>query len=251
MNRNGFSLIEIMISIAILALISIMVTQTTTKSFQLREDLANEGEFHNGIKLAMNVVERDITHVFSPQMMMVKPKNTEAQEAFTQSAPNPAPFWGSVLDPSGIRSSRFQGQERKMSFITSAHERVYKDARESIFAKITYSIESDPKPEEGLEGTLALFRTINTNAFDVDGDDRKNDKTYKILSGIKSASFKYFQRGKDVWQRTWDTESNEYKNHFPDTVELFFEVTSPKKLSFQGRFHYRLEVPIHGIFPST
>ncbi|MCM0605379.1 MAG: prepilin-type N-terminal cleavage/methylation domain-containing protein [Xanthomonadaceae bacterium] len=251
MNRKGFSLIEVMISIAILALISIMVTQTTTKSFQLREDLSVEGEFHNGIKLAMNVVERDITHVFSPLMMMIKAKTGEGQTPFTQSAPNPGPFWGPALDEAGIRNSRFQGQEKKMSFITSSHERVYKDSRESLFAKITYNLEPDPKPAEGQEGTLALFRTVNTNAFEVDGDERKTDKTYKILSGIKSGSFKYFQRGKDIWQRSWDTEANEYKNHFPDTVELLLEVVGPRQLSFQGRYHYRLEEPIHGIFPST
>ena len=114
MNRKGFSLIEVMISIAILALISVMVTQTTSKSFQLREDLSVEGEFHNGIKLAMNVVERDITHVFSPLMMMIKPKAGEGQPSFTQSAPNPAAFWGPALDEAGIRSSRFQGQEKKI-----------------------------------------------------------------------------------------------------------------------------------------
>ena len=248
MNRNGFSLIEIMISIAILAMISLMVVQTTTRSFQLKEDLGSEGEFNNSIKLAMNVVERDVSQVFTPLMMMPKSKADAAPMA---AVPNPAPFWGGMMNPSGLRSSRFHGSERKMSFVTAAHERVYKDAKESFFEKVTYSIEADPKPDPGLEGTLALFRTTNTNVFDVDGDDRKTDKTYKLLSGIKSAQFKFFQRGKDVWQRSWDTESNEFKNHFPDAVEIMIDITGKRQLSYQGRFLYRLEAPIHGLFPST
>lgn len=250
MNRSGFSLIEVMISIAILALISVMIVQTTSRSFQLREDLASEGEFHNSIKLAMNVMERDITHVFSPLMMMIKPKASTEGTAIPVTNPNVSTFWGVPMDSSGLRNSRFQGQERKMSFISSSHERVYKDARESYFVKVTYNIEADPKPAPGQEGTLALFRTINTNAFDTEGDERKTDKTYRILAGIKSANFQYFQRGKDVWIKSWDTANKDFMNHFPDTVELLLDVLGPGQLSFQGRFHYRLEAPIHGIFPS-
>lgn len=250
MNRDGFSLIEIMISVAILAMISLVVVQTTTRSFQLRDDLSAEGEFNNSIKLAMNVVERDISQVFSPLMLIPKPKTGE-QQGPPASASNPPQFWGPIMNASGIRNSRFQGSERKMSFVASAYERVYKDAKESFFAKITYFVDADPKPEPGLEGTQALFRTINTNVFDVEGDDRKTDRTYKILTGIKSVTFKYFLRGKDIWQRSWDTESVDYKNHFPDSIEINLEVSGPRNMSHLGRYLYRLEVPIHGIFPST
>lgn len=251
MSNKGFSLIELMISIAILAFISIMVTQTTVRSFQLREDLATEGEFNNSIRLASGVMERDISQVFSPIMMMPKP-NPSATPGMQQqtTAANPFPFWGNPTDASGVRSSRFQGTDRKMSFITASNERVYKDAKESIFAKITYSLEPDPKPEPGLEGTMALFRTINTRAFELELDE-KYDKTYKILAGIKSGAFKYFLRGRDIWQTSWDTESQDYRNHYPDTVEIQMEILGSRQMSFSGRYRYRLEVPIHGLFPST
>jgi prepilin-type N-terminal cleavage/methylation domain-containing protein len=65
----GFTLIEVLISIVILTFISLGIYQSTTETFHLREILSNEGDFYNSIRLSMNIMQRDISMIYSPTLM--------------------------------------------------------------------------------------------------------------------------------------------------------------------------------------
>src|SRR3954471_16711499 len=69
-NTSGFTLLEVLISIFLLVVISLAIYNATTESYRLRDSLANEGDFYNGIRLSMSVLERDIALVYSPTIMI-------------------------------------------------------------------------------------------------------------------------------------------------------------------------------------
>jgi hypothetical protein len=76
--------------------------------------------------------------------------------------------------------------------------------------------------------------------------------THELLSGIKKLSFLYDLREGATWKkvRSWDSDVDSQTAAFPDVIEINLEVVSQKNLSFEGRYKFRREIPIHGL-PGT
>lgn len=266
--QSGFTLLELMITIALLAVISLGIYQGTTQAFKLREVLTQEGDFYNGIRLAMAVLEKDIAQLYSPTLLL-----PDAPRPNASNSPNPMvptvmdpnlqqlrdspmgranTFWGAVIHMTGIRPMRFVGQEKKLTFVASSRRRIYKEVPESEFSKIQYELKPDPSPDsEELKGTLVLYKTESPNAFSE--DDLSKDKmktTAPILYGIKTFKFRFYRANKQQWLNQWDTESFDLQGLYPDIVEAVFEVIGPARLRFDGIYRFKPEVPLNGL-PST
>jgi hypothetical protein len=160
-----------------------------------------------------------------------------------------AKFWGAALAKSGIRPSRFVGTESTLSFVSVSHIRIYKDAPESDFAKITYELVKERSSEEG----MTLLKTENPNAFAEDDTGFKDKRivTFPLLRGVTKASFRYYRKDRDTWVSGWDTDREEFKDVFPDVIEMTLEVKGTHNLSFDGFYLFRPEVPVNGYDPSS
>jgi hypothetical protein len=137
-----------------------------------------------------------------------------------------------------------------MTFVTNSHLRVYKNSNESEFAKITYELQNDDLP--GIEpGTQMLVKTESTNVFD---DDISRDKNfirrYPLLHGIKKWKFSYWRKDKDQTINSWDNEKEDMRNRYPDKILISFDCFGPSKVSFEGRYTFRTEMPLNGLNPS-
>jgi prepilin-type N-terminal cleavage/methylation domain-containing protein len=260
----GFTLIEVIIVLVILVFISLGIYQMTTETFKLRNSLANEGEFTNSVRMAMDVVNRDISGMFSPVLSKPEPapSTTPNPQAIQDQAALAASdqgktseFWLGATDSSGLRLSRFVGTASRISFISVSHVRIYRDKPESDFAKISYELVADPDYTEA-PGTSALIRIENPDAFD--DDDRRSEKQatrYPILHGVNKLRFRFWRKDKGgeqgKWETTWDTEREEFKDKYPDIVEVTIEVTGPDKLTHSGIYKFKPEVPLRGLAPSS
>jgi general secretion pathway protein J len=256
----GFTLLEVLVSMVILVFIAFSIYEAVTETYRLREILSQEGDFYNSIRLAMNVMNRDVSLIYSPVNAIPSPTVSGAPVA--PSAPVAAAnaqqagdlaqeskYWGPALDKSGTRPSRFIGDTQKMTFISASHLRVYKGSQESEFAKIEYSIDKDD-----LDPNLNML--VKTESTDVFEDEERKDKTfrsYRLLHGIKSMKIAYFQKKGDTFTsfNRWDSDQEEFKNIYPDYIELNIEVEGPAKLSFDGQYRFRPEFPLNGLDPST
>src|SRR3954470_4695672 len=69
-SEAGFTLLEVLISMVILMFIGIAISQMTTKTFELRDVLSNEGDFYNGIRLSMQIIQRDVALMYSPVLIL-------------------------------------------------------------------------------------------------------------------------------------------------------------------------------------
>lgn len=261
-NSHGFTLIEVLIAIFLLVVISMSIYQATTETYRLRDILVHEGDFYNTIRLSMEILQKDISVIYTPTLMAPPekkagttgaepPASARDLEAIMGEAGRTTPFWHGATDQTGIRASHFIGTDSKMSFISLSHIRIYKESRETEFAKITYEIKTG-KHVEGIEGNLMLVKTESPNAFSADEFRDPFKRTYMLLRGIRSIRFQYYQKDKDRWHSRWDTESEDFKNKYPDAIEVRVEVTGPAKLSFEGLYRFKPEIPLSGkLNPST
>jgi general secretion pathway protein J len=256
-NSRGFTLIEIMIVMAILAFISMGTYQATLETFKLRDSLSAESDFYNELRFSMNVVNRDVTLLYSPLIM--KPPGPSPSPGVVANPPQPqlaqdsaseSTFWSPPIDATGIRPSRFQGTDVKMSFISASHIRIYKDARETELAKISYELEKDAGNTD-VPDAMVLVKHESPNVFEE--DERKDTQThiYPLLHGIKKLKYRYYNQDKDHWETTWDSDSQDQHNIYPDQIEITIEIGGPQKQSFSGVYKFKPEVPIRGIDPSS
>ncbi len=234
---NGFTLIELLISITILSFISLGLYQITTQSFQIQNSLEKEGDFYNSLRVALDLLGRDISHIYSPQAAAL-PGNigkSQAPEIDNAGGMIPyvplgtaLPFWGEPINKTGVRPSRFNGEDNKLSFITNNHVRLYKDEATCVFTKIQYAFEEDrllasEMTRLGYKSAKGLIKHENTDAFS-EKEDSEKDTRYILLPNIKSMKIRYLDGEKDTWFNRWDTASMDHKNVFPTVIEVTLEV---------------------------
>ncbi len=257
---QGFTLLEVLISIVLLVVISLGIYQATTETYRLRDILMHEGDFYNSIRLSMGILERDIAMLYSPTLAAPPQKDNptpaetkEMEDVLATDAGQSTPFWSPAIDKTGIRPSHFVGTETKLTFISLSHIRVYKDSPESEFAKITYELqaEKDNSDAPELRGTSLLVKNESTRAFDEDESKDLNPTVYPLLHGITKLKYRYYNKAKDQWLNSWDSDKEEFKNIYPDRIEITVEVKGPSRLQFEGIYHFRPEIPLHGLDPST
>jgi prepilin-type N-terminal cleavage/methylation domain-containing protein len=262
---RGFTLLEVLISMFLLVVISFATYQATTETFKLRDVLSTEGEFYNSIRLAVSILQRDLENAYSPVVLRPeqRPRGIPGQDDLQLQQQQQIPpagfglnrdimqsdFFSSEIDRFGIRSTRMSGTDSKLFWVNSDNMRMYRDSRESDFLKISYFLEQE-KDSEYEPGSSTLVRSASPEAFIYDETKDKSVKVYRLLHGIKKLKFRYYRKDKDQWSDSWDSESADTKESFPDIVELQIEVSAPKGLNFEGRYQIRPEVPLHGV-PAT
>jgi prepilin-type N-terminal cleavage/methylation domain-containing protein len=273
---RGFTLLEILIVMAILAFISMGIFTATGQTFKLREDLQTEGEFYNSIRIAMSIIDRDVTQMYSPLIMIqngpqpapsVTPATgnnnsrtgagqTPGQGQLTSDAAadlqTDGTYWAPAIDNTGLRPSHFQGTDTKFTFISAAHIRMYKDRPESDFVKVAYETKKDehPSTEFKLDDPEVLTKTENVDVFENDDfKDRKDGVVYPLLHGVSKVKIDYYNKRTEKWESSWDSEK--VNNNYPDIIRMQIEVHGPSNLSFVGTYYFRPEMPLSGLNPSS
>ncbi len=241
--QDGFTLIEIVIAMTILAMISIAAFQTSTDSFALRDSLYDEGTFYNSLNLTQGILERDFYNLTNPLLLLPPQPSGSPLPIEGQ-----AVFWTNPVHPSGLRSARLIGTETKLSFISTSHERMYRDMPESIYAKITYEVITDPTTHQKI-----LTRTEDPRAFDLKEDVTRVAKSYELLHNIVTFQLTYLRQDGETWNpgRTWD--SNTTNALMPDIIMITLTCKTEgasRPMMFDGILKFRSEHFLNGV-PST
>ncbi len=258
-HSSGFTLLEVLIALAVLVFISLAIYQATIETYKLRDTLLAEGEFYNTITISTAVIQHDISLIYSPYSADPALKNDPrgqpqlSQDLIGQTDDLGRTFshWAAAVNKTGMRPSHFIGSTDKLSFISLSHVRIYKDSQESEFARISYETKRDDKNTDN-PGSLVLTKTESSNAFYTLDVKDTFSHTYPLLPGIKTIAFTYYKREGNTWKtsRSWDSDKEETKNIYPDLIEMKIEILGRRKQSFEGTFKFRPEMPFNGL-PNT
>lgn len=281
MNSNsrsnaGFTLIEILIAITLIAFMSFGIYQIMGQTYSLRDTLLGDGDFYSEIRLAMGILDRDVSALYYPTLSRrngatpgsgsgsqtgqpgrppgtPNPPGQTGQVAAQQpvdlvalfgvTANDRSQYWGPIINKMGIRIPRFLGTPDTLQFIGTSHVRIYQDSPESIFSKIRYEFKDK-----------ALTKVERMSAFSMEETDRDTKREYPLLSSITKLVFKYYKRDKDQWSANWDSDRPETKDIFPDLIEVELEMSrgdresGEKSQAFAGRFLLRPEASREGLY---
>lgn len=189
---RGFTLMEVMIAVAITALMGTVVAMAFQTGFNAKEIVEADADRYRMLRTAMNRMAREIGSAYVSDRYDLKRFRDQND-----------------------RPSNFVGERDKLLFTTFAHQRLYTDAKESDQAVVEYFVESSN--ERGANGRLDLKRRVNPNV----GERMDRGGTTDVLyEGLKSIEFSYWDSEKKDWDDEWDTRRTERKSILPTRVRI-------------------------------
>ena len=188
---RGFTLLEVMIAVAITAMLGAMTLGAFRQVDRAREVSEDQGDRYGPARQAVSRLADELSMAFLSDHY---DKNRYRE-----------------------RPTLFTGREDKVLFCTFAHQRLGRDARESDQAVVEYTLESDPDHP----GDQALFRREKVHLDDE--ADRGGTKDM-VADHLQSFHLEYWDARRSDWSREWSTRSVDHPNALPTRVRVALEV---------------------------
>lgn len=193
---DGFTLVELMISLAILSLIFILIYGTFSATYRASEQMEEEADLYRLARLGFYHLARDLSMI---------------HKAESSAAPG-APLFA------GEDRSRSEGGEEfpndAVRFATVSHGRTMRDAPESDAAVISYYLR-----EEALIHEAAL-----SNGKVVENE---------IGEHLRGLNFRYLHPTSRLWLDRWDPEEHRNQPPLAVEVELILQGSGPEARRFK------------------
>ncbi len=264
-NSRGFTLIEVMIVLVIMATLSILSSQSIQQAIKNKIKLQTQVEDMSQVRDALKVIERDVNLAFHYTDLetelkdVIKKKRLELSKGTANTLPGgittttttqPGQIPPAVYNPNDPNDplnktspdridpvTHFVGHENEMYFPTLNTSRLTEDLQQADFVKVGYLLQSCRKPGQDKSSKSCLVRkTANV----VEGDILKQDEGVVLLTDVSEFKLRYFGKGKQDWTNDWNTVQGDgiAKNRFPDAVEISLtvekgETDKKKKISMQ------------------
>lgn len=269
----GFTLIEVMIAVAIMSTLGLLAGQTIKQAINQKriiQEVVNEtSRLRDGVKIFERDVQlayhhRDWEKEIIDLAKKTKPNNAggaAAAAAGRAQQPQLVPTFDSNGNPISVTeqdpsveaprkdpTTQFVGKENEINFVTMNTGRILKDAPQADFVEVGYSLKDCNSFSKKVAGKC-LYRRVSPW---VDEDVSKGGDEFVLMENVTEFSLRYLGRGKQDWNKDWRTDGSGdgvTKGNFPWLVEI--SITTQKEPEKQGskKYSMQLVVPIH--FPNN
>ena len=262
-NSAGFTLIEVMVALAILASLTVLTAQAMKTAVDNRARLSNEINRDALLADSLRVIRADVATAFNY-------RDTETQMWNDIVAPSPPPtppggVPGGVqappvaqpgtngLGPPGqgapapLGSPRpspspvtgFIGESESMYFSALGNIRTMRDQKEGDQARIGYFVKSCRSLDAKAAASKCLFRSSSPYLFD-ENVDKDPGPASVLVENVEEFKLRYIGPGRDEYVETWKTGSRGdsiTKDKFPYAVEITLTLkdkNKPKEVAITG-----------------
>jgi general secretion pathway protein J len=215
--KRGFTLLEIILAVTILALIGTMIyggfSQTALNKARIEKDVDHSRVVH----MALERMVRELTMAFV---------STHVNPSLDLRVSNTA-FVG-----------KDNGREDRIDFTSFSHRRLYRNARESDQNEISYFVTSDPDDPD----VNVLARREQNR---IDADPRRGGKSQILVENVEEFNIEYYDPLLSEWVQTWDTvNALGQPNRLPTQVRIRLGVRDPRHPDEIETFGTRVTIPI-------
>lgn len=223
----GFTLVEVVIAMGILATLSVLTAQSISRSIRDKSRIQTNIDHSSSIQTAFKIMERDIQMIFhfrdihyevTKKLANNKNQNQKNQPVPGAVANQQTP--GAISKPPG--TTEFIGNESKIDFVTLLQGRGYGKGLEGDLKEIGYYLEQCRSYANPKKSSDCLWRRISSV---VDDDVERGGTARVLLENIKSLEFQFYNSKTKSWVRRWNSKT---QKSFPEAVEVTLE-TNPDK----------------------
>lgn len=192
----GFTLLEVMITIGILATMMLAVTSLLKNSFDIRFALSNKAKVSHRLNIAMRSISEDLSEAY-----IVSSKDTKRSNA-------------ERTTKTIFQITKEMGSD-VLRFTTMNNRSPFKNQKESDEAFVVYKVKENKK----ISGRKDLYRGVMTK---LPSSFREDPEVSILAKNIKSLSFEYWRGDKWVKDK-WDSTSSDTRDKIPHMVKLEVE----------------------------
>ena len=222
----GFTLIEVLIAVSILAILSLLTGQSIQNAIRDKNRIQKNIDHSSSLRSAFKVIERDIQMAFNfkdlNQQVVEKLKAEEEKrknQGQSDNRPPPPGFAPQAQEP----LTQFLGDREQIHFTSLNHVRMFADARESDQQEVGYYVAQCRKLGQPDKTTRCLWRRT-TPYLDERVDEGGSARV--LLEDVSNLEFRFYSIEKEDWVETWRSgEGGDAitRNKFPDAVEVTLE----------------------------
>jgi type II secretory pathway component PulJ len=204
LNSSGFSILEILIAISLLSFITIGVISLTNDATSTKDRMSAEDKEKMQIITALNVLEWDLSHIYSPmyysKKLPVKGRITEEIYNKVQDRFERNPHFG-FTDIDGRPVPIFDNPDKNtFEFFTESNRRRQANIKQSNFAWVKYALEPEDEKERDPNDQSGKFRIIRffsaDNPYRADklnsGQDSDKTKAQVLLENVEELEFLFW-----------------------------------------------------------
>lgn len=229
----GFTLIEVLIAMVILAFISVFSVQSIQRALKMKTKTQRDIDKNSTVRDALRVMERDINMAFNyrdPNIELYnlaqKKREEDAKNLTNVNPPPPPP------DPNRFARknppkivTQFIGEPEALSFTSLSNVRLSEDSAISSQAEIGYRLKPCRRRSTQEQSSKCLWRRI---ANFIHEDITKEGQETVLLENVIDFKLRYLGPGRNgEWVDTWITNErgdDQTKGKFPYAVEITIEV---------------------------
>ena len=222
---NGFTLVEVVIAVSILAVLSLLTQQSIQQAVRQKTKIQNNLERSSELRSAFKVIERDIQMAFHHRGI---------NDLISSNRPNnPNNNNPPASSNDKIGHTVFKGTKDRLDFTSLNNARIYEGSFESDQNEIGYYTAECRKLTKPDETSTCLWRRV---AKIIDDDVTEGGVDTVLLENVSNLEFKYYNNKIQEWLEDWisdQTQDSRTSNRFPDAVEVLLETSvRDKQLSF-------------------
>jgi len=183
--KAGFTLLEVLISVAILTAMSLLMYSGLHRSLEAKQRVEWKDESIHSTRIAMNKMSEDLAQAFTANALLKGQDNRY--------------------------ETGFKGTAEGVDFSTFSHLHYAQDAKDTDSVTVGYSLQ---KNDAGLQD---LYRRESTRLSE---DLDKGGDSYAILENVKSLKLSYYDSNKTEWVSEWSTASVSAQGRLPQAVKI-------------------------------
>jgi general secretion pathway protein J len=214
---RGVTLVEIMIAVAITAIIGALVAGAFQRVHAARELVEAQDDRFSSAQVAMTRLAHELTQAFLSDHYDRK-RYREAPTVFR---------------------GKDRGERDELLFATMSHARLVRDAKESDQSVVEYTVEPDPAHP----GEHALYRREKAR---IDDQPERGGSKQIVCEHVTAFDVQYWDWKRQEWAREWVTSSVERQGMLPTRVKVRLGVRMPdgKDRSFETQARIAIVRPL-------
>lgn len=254
-SQSGFTMIELMITIAILATLTVLTAQSISQAVKAKIKLQDQMDDVSRMRDAVRLIERDINLAYHYRDLEKEMEDILKKKNNPQTPPNTPPTPVPLQDPAARREvprrdpeTHFVGNAESLSFVTMNNARTVRNTAQADFIEVGYALKDCKSLREDGGSSKCLWRRSSPY---VDLDVTKGGDEVVLLENVSEFKLRYMGKGKQDWVSDWRTDVGgdaATKGKFPQAVEV--SLTVQKKVKDRNKkYSMQVIVPIH--FPNN
>ncbi len=217
-SESGFTLLEVLVSVAIMGMIMVLIWSTQSQSLNSKERIEKRDMVYQRGRVVLQKIADDLTMAF----LMGKPGAAGAAASTTTGGTPTAPVAEIVTVPRPVTFfiAEDGGNRDSIRFTSMSHFRLYSGAKESDQCKLIY--ETQASTEE--QGVVNLVRGETPW---LDAETEIKTTPYVLGENIRDFDLEFYDDRKEEWGKVWNTDVIDYQGRLPRAVKITVSFPDP------------------------